>query len=335
MIDQGVLYFPSKPAIIASGVVAGPIEKQSVFASDFDMLYDDERADEDTNEKGHQQMVEQACQIILQKAKIKKQDVDFLLSGDLVNQMTPSNFVAAALGVPYIGLFSACATSVSGVIIASLLTELGGSRYALVGAASQHNSIERQFRYPVEYGSQKPGTAQWTVTAAGYALIAKGQMNCPVIEAATIGKVIDLQQTDPFHMGAAMAPAASDTITRHLKGRGQKLKDYDLVMTGDLGKVGLSILKEMLTKTGMAEQDVKKIRDAGAEYYGDDEAFLAGASGAGCSASVFFSYVLKQLNEKKVERVLAIATGALLSPLTVQQNESIPCTAHAIEITMK
>ena len=334
-MDQGVLYFPSKPAIIASGVVAGPVEKQSVFAADFDMLYDDERADEDTNEKGHQQMAEQACQIALQKAKIKKQDVDFLMSGDLVNQMTPSNFVAATLGAPYIGLFSACATAVSGVIIASLLTELGGSRYALAGAASQHNSIERQFRYPVEYGGQKPGTAQWTVTAAGYVLIAKGQMNSAAIEAATIGKVIDLQQTDPFHMGAAMAPAACDTITRHLKGRGQKLKDYDLVMTGDLGKVGLSILKEMLIKEGMSKQDVMKIRDGGAEYYGDDEAFLAGASGAGCSASVFFSYILKQLHDKKIERVLAVATGALLSPLTVQQNESIPCTAHAIEISMK
>ncbi|WP_102694371.1 stage V sporulation protein AD [Rummeliibacillus pycnus] len=334
-MDQGVLYFPSKPAIIASGVVAGPVEKQSVFAKDFDMLYDNERADEDTNEKGHQTMAEQACQIALQKAKINKQDVDFLMSGDLVNQMTPSNFVAATLGIPYIGLFSACATSVSGAIIASLLTELGGSRYALAGAASQHNSIERQFRYPVEYGGQKPGTAQWTVTAAGYVLIAKGQINTPAIEAATVGKVIDLQQTDPFHMGAAMAPAACDTITRHLKGRGQTLKDYDLVMTGDLGKVGLSILKEMLMKEGMVKQEVQQIRDAGAEFYGDDDGFLAGASGAGCSASVFFSYILKQLNDKKIERVLAVATGALLSPLTVQQNESIPCTAHAIEISMK
>ncbi|WP_312753888.1 stage V sporulation protein AD [Rummeliibacillus suwonensis] len=334
-MDQGVIYFPSKPAIIASGVVAGPVEKKSVFAKDFDKLYDDERAEEDSNEKGHQTMAEQACQIALQKAKIKQNDVDFLMSGDLVNQMTPSNFAAATLQIPYIGLFSACATAVSSVIIASLLTELGGSRYALAGAGSQHNSVERQFRYPVEYGGQKPGTAQWTVTAAGYVLIAKGQMNSPVVEAATVGKVIDLQQTDPFHMGAAMAPAACDTITRHLKGRGQKLSDYDLIMTGDLGKIGLPILKEMLIKEGMAKQDVQKIRDAGAEYYGDDESFLAGASGAGCSASVFFSYILKQLNEKKMERVLAIATGALLSPLTVQQNESIPCTAHAVEISMK
>ncbi|MGX9133439.1 stage V sporulation protein AD [Rummeliibacillus sp. JY-2-4R] len=334
-MDQGVIYFPSKPALLASGVVAGPVEKQSVFATDFDKLFDSERADEDTNEKGHQTMTEQACQIALDKAKVKKQDVDFIMSGDLVNQMTPSNFAAATIGAPYIGLFSACATAVSSVIIASLLTELGASRFALAGAASQHNSIERQFRYPVEYGSQKPGTAQWTVTAAGYVLVAKGQINTPAIEAATIGKVIDLQQTDPFHMGAAMAPAACDTISSHLKGRGQKLKDYDLIMTGDLGKVGLSILKEMLIKEGMAEEDVMKIRDGGAEYYGDDDGFLAGASGAGCSASVFFSYILKQLNDKKVERVLAIATGALLSPLTVQQNESIPCTAHAIEITMK
>ncbi len=334
-MDQGVIYFPSKPSIIASGVVGGPLEKKSVFAADFDLLLDDERAEEKSNEKGHKQMALQACQIALEKANIKERDVDFLMSGDLVNQMTPSNFLASTLGIPYFGLYSACATSISGAIVAALLTELGASKYALAGAASQHNSIERQFRYPVEYGGQKPGTAQWTVTAAGYALIAKGQMNSPVIEAATVGKSIDLQQTDPFHMGAAMAPAACDTITRHLKGRGQTLSDYDLIITGDLAKVGLPILQECLIKEGMAQQDVMKIRDAGAEFYGDDQTFLAGASGAGCSASVFFSTILKGLNEKKYERVLAVATGALLSPLTVQQNESIPCTAHAIEISMK
>lgn len=280
-------------------------------------------------------MIQEACQILLKKANLNNLDIDFFLAGDLVNQMTPTNIAAREIAAAFIGLFSACATSVSSVIIASLLTELGASKYAIAGASSQHNATERQFRYPIYYGAQKPATAQWTVTAAGFTLIGKHNPKKPSIIAATVGRVIDYGQKDPFHMGAAMAPAAYDTITKHLEKRKQKIQDYDVIMTGDLGKIGLKILKKMFAETGASEKDCNIFRDAGAEFYGDDEAFLAGASGAGCSASVYFSYIVQQLKSGRFKRVLLVATGSLLSPLSFQQGETIPCTAHAIEVAME
>lgn len=330
-----VILFQSKPSIIACGAVAGPLERQSVFKSYFDSIVEDERWNQTTNEQGHSKMISEACDIVIKKANIKNLDVDFFLSGDLVNQMTPTNFAARELACSFIGLFSACATSVSSVIVASLLTDLGASQFAIAGASSQHNAIERQFRYPINYGAQKPATSQWTVTAAGYALIGKHKPEHPSVVAGTIGKVVDYGEVNPFHMGGAMAPAAFDTITSHLKKRKQKISDYDLIMTGDLGKIGLKILKAMLAQSGVKQDELQLLRDAGAEFYGEDESFQAGASGAGCSASVFFSYIEQQLKTGRFNRVLLVATGALLSPLSFQQGETIPCTAHAIEITME
>ena len=153
---------------------------------------------------------------------MKSADIDYFMGGDLINQMTPTNFAARDLDIPFIGLFSACATSISSLIVASLLTEVGASKLALAGASSQHNAVERQFRYPIDYGSQKPQTAQWTVTAAGYALVGKHHEEYPSIEAATVGKSVDYGMDDPFHMGAAMAPAAFQTIQSHLAQRNQK-----------------------------------------------------------------------------------------------------------------
>lgn len=279
-------------------------------------------------------LISEACQIILKKSNLNNLDVDYLLGGDLVNQMTPTNFAAQELAISFIGLFSACATSVSSIVIASLLTELGASEFSIAGASSQHNSVERQFRYPVDYGGQKPATAQWTVTAAGFVLVGKHQPKLPYVEAATIGKVIDYGATDPFHMGGAMAPAAFDTIQAHLKKRSQTVQDYDVIMTGDLGKIGLKILIAMFAQSGVKKEDLSRFRDAGAEFYGEDTAFLAGASGAGCSAAVYSGYMMEQFKTGRYKRVLLVATGALLSPLSFQQGESIPCTAHAIEIGM-
>ncbi|BAK17641.1 stage V sporulation protein AD [Solibacillus sp. FSL W7-1472] len=329
-----VIVFKSKPSILSSGVVVGPLEKRSVFQTYFDKISTDERWQKDSNEKGNAMLISEACQIILKKSNLNNLDVDYLLGGDLVNQMTPTNFAARELAISFIGLFSACATSVSSIVIASLLTELGASEFSIAGASSQHNSVERQFRYPVDYGGQKPATAQWTVTAAGFVLVGKHQPKLPYVEAATIGKVIDYGATDPFHMGGAMAPAAFDTIQAHLKKRSQTVQDYDVIMTGDLGKIGLKILIAMFAQSGVKKEDLSRFRDAGAEFYGEDTAFLAGASGAGCSAAVYSGYMMEQFKTGRYKRVLLVATGALLSPLSFQQGESIPCTAHAIEIGM-
>lgn len=332
MVKKGSLVFRSKPSLYSTGVTAGPLEKEkSVFAQQFDKLYDDERCDLPTNEDGHKQLMYDAIMIALSKAKKKTDQVDFLLTGDLVNQMTPSNFTAQALGIPYIGLFSACATSVSSMITAALLTEIQQAKWVMAGSSSHHNAIERQFRYPLEYGSQKGATAQWTATAAGAVLIGNHNSALPSIECATVGKVIDMGMTDPLNMGSAMAPAAMDTLLNHLSAHGKMIDEYDIIMTGDLGSNGFKIFKALVNENNLPH--TKNFRDAGEEFYGQDPSFMAGASGSGCSAAIYFSEVYEKLKKAEYRRVLLIATGALLSPLSFQQGDTIPCIAHAIEIT--
>lgn len=333
MVKNGLLTFPSTPSIVATGVTAGPLEKKSPFQAGFDKTFEDERCGMETNEQGHAKLIEHACMIALSKVDKIPSDVDFLLTGDLVNQMTPSSFFATTVGIPYIGMFSACATSVSSLLLAALLTEAKMSQLAIAGSSSQHNAIERQFRYPIEYGTQKGDTAQWTVTAAGAAAVVPFQKGVPSIERGTIGVAIDMGLTDPLNMGAAMAPAAADTLKRHLQGHGTSASDYDLIMTGDLAKVGFSIFQELVKNQGI--NDTKNFSDAGMNFYGGNPDFMAGASGAGCSAAVYFSEVYQKMMEKEYKKVLLIATGALLSPLSYQQGNTIPCIAHAVELTMK
>ncbi|ARK25580.1 stage V sporulation protein AD [Sporosarcina sp. P37] len=333
MVKQGILTFHSMPSIHATGVTAGPLEKKkSVFAQQFDKTYDDERCDLPTNEDGHQQLMYDAVLIALSKSKKQPDKIDFFLTGDLVNQMTPSNFTAQALAIPYIGLFSACATSVSSIITAALLAEAKQADWIVAGSSSQHNAIERQFRYPIEYGSQKGAASQWTVTAAGAVLVGKHKPGTPVIRCATVGKVVDMGMTDPLNMGSAMAPAASETLMNHLSGHGMTVDDYDTIITGDLGSNGFTIFKALANENGLPH--TKNFRDAGEEFYGKDPSFNAGASGSGCSAAVFFSDVYQKLMTGEYKRVLLLATGALLSPLSFQQGDTIPCIAHAVELTM-
>ncbi|CAM3098122.1 stage V sporulation protein AD [Filibacter tadaridae] len=333
MVARGLLTFKTNPSIASTGVTAGPLEKKSPFVSLFDKMYDEEQSGAGTNEQGHAKMMEDACMIALSKVDSVPEDADFLLIGDLVNQMTPSNFCAATVGIPYMGMFSACATSVSTLITAALLTDSGFSKIAIAGAGSQHNAVERQFRYPIEYGSQKPETSQWTVTAVGVAAVTPNKKGMPSIVCATIGSVVDLGMTDPLNMGAAMAPAAADTLQRHLDGHGTKITDYDCIMTGDLGKTGFELYKTLASNNGI---DVtENFRDAGEEFYGEDPSFFAGASGAGCSSTVYFSEIYAKMLQGEYKRVLLIATGALLSPLSFQQGDTIPCIAHAVELTMK
>lgn len=333
MVKKGLLTFDTKPSLIQTAVTVGPLEEMSPFASAFDQIYTDERAHQKTNEQGHRQMIEDAVQLLLKKEGLTEKDIDCFMIGDLVNQMTPSNFSARNLQIPYIGLFSACATSVSSLLTAALLVEAKMATYTIAGAASQHNAIERQFRYPLEYGIQKGEGAQWTATAAGVALVSNYDQQKPVITRGTIGRVIDMGMTDPMHMGAAMAPAAADTLQRHLTGHQVSPQSYDLIMTGDLGRLGFSIYKQVNEQYGI--QMGRQFQDAGVAFYGGDERFFAGASGAGCSAAAYFSDVYQKLVSGQYKKVLLIATGALLSPLSYQQDETIPCIAHAVELSMK
>lgn len=327
----GTIHFKESPTIASTGVIVGPMEKESPFADSFDEVLQLENEKDETFEQANSRYIEKACNLAVSKGNEQMENMDVLIGGDLINQLSPTNFAARQLAIPFLGVFSACASSMESVILGSLLLESGNATSVLAGASSHHPAVERQFRYPNEYGSQKPGTAQWTVTAAGYALLQKQVKNAPIITHATIGRVVDGGQTNPLHMGAAMAPAARDTIERHLLNTNSRLADYDVIMTGDLGKIGLSILREMFQD----ENSGVILQDAGAQFYGEDTFFNSGASGAGCSAAVFFSYIFKQLKNGVYNRVLLVATGALLSPLTFQQGETIPCIAHAIECRME
>lgn len=323
--------FETKPTIIASAAVGGPYEAKGNLASDFDLLHGDIRLGQDSFEKAEQKLQEQACETAIKKAKMKKEDVQFLFSGDLINQIVPSSFSARTLSIPYLGLYGACSTSMEGLSLASLLIDSKFAKNALVCASSHNAASEKQYRYPTEYGSQKPPTAQWTVTGSGAALVA-AEGEGPRVTASTIGRVIDMGLTDPFNMGAAMAPAAVDTLEAHFRDLDRDPSYYDLIATGDLGRVGHRIAGDLLKKHGFNIPE-EIFTDCGILIYKEDQpVVLAGGSGCGCCAVTTFGHFLNRMRKGELRKILVIATGALLSPMSYQQKESIPCIAHAVSI---
>jgi stage V sporulation protein AD len=325
--------FHNSPVIEASAAVGGPFEAKGKVAKDFDILHDDLWMGQESYEKAHTLLLEEAISTAVKKAGLTRQDMQFMLAGDLINQITPSSFAARTLGIPYFGLFGACSTSMEGLALASFIINYGGAHKVVTGASSHNAAVEKQFRYPTEYGGQKPPTAQWTVTGAGAAVLtdSKEKQGKLVTKSATIGKVIDMGLSDPFNMGGAMAPAAADTIVAHFKDLQVEPSYYDLIVTGDLGKIGQSATVELLQKEGL-KMDTKSFKDCGLMIYQDDQPVQSGGSGAGCSATVLYGHLLNEMKKEKYKRILVVATGALLSPLSFQQKESIPCIAHAVSI---
>ncbi len=322
--------FDNKPIIAATGTVGGPFEANGHLANDFDLLHSDIWLEQDSFEKANRVLLEEACEKAIEKAGIEKEQVQFFLGGDLINQITPTSFAMRTLGVPYFGLFGACSTSMEGLALAAFIVNNNGADYVLTGSVSHNSAVEKQFRYPTEYGGQKPPTAQWTVTGAGAALLKKSGAG-PRVTSATIGRVIDMGLKDPFNMGGAMAPAAVDTIEAHLKERNVDASYYDLIVTGDLGKIGRHTAYDLLQKHGTNISN-DQFKDCGMMIYKDDQPVLSGASGAGCSASVVYGHLINKMNKGEIKRMLVVATGALLSPVSFQQKESIPCIAHAVSI---
>jgi stage V sporulation protein AD len=321
--------------IAATGVSGGPFEANGNLANDFDILHEDLWMGMDSYEKAQRVLLEEAIRTTLAKAKMEKDKIEFLFAGDLINQITPTSFAARTMQIPYFGLFGACSTSMEGLALASFIINYQGAKNVLTGASSHNAATEKQFRYPTEYGGQKPPTAQWTVTGAGIALITENQPGhkLPVTTSATIGKVIDMGLSDPFNMGGAMAPAAADTIMAHFRDLELDPSYYDLIITGDLGRIGHDTAFELLGKSGL-KLERKQFQDCGLLIYKDDQPVQAGASGAGCSATVLYGHLLNQMKKGMYKRILVVATGALLSPLSFQQKESIPCIAHAVAIEM-
>lgn len=330
LIGRSTWVFNNMPTIVSTGVVGGPFEAQGNFMKDFDILHENLWLKQKSFEQAQQVMMEESAQIAVKKANIQKEQVNFFISGDLINQITPTTFAAKTIDVPYFGLFSACATSVESLALAAMIINNNGANYILSGTSSHNAAAERQFRYPTEYGGQKPPTAQWTVTGAGCALVAKSGEG-PVITSATIGKVVDMGLTDPFNMGGAMAPAAANTIIRHLKERNVDPSYYDLIITGDLGRIGREASYDLLKQNGVNIKDTQYV-DCGVEIYKEDQPVQAGGSGSACSAVVTYGHFLKKMMNGKLNRILFVATGSLHSPMSVQQKNTIPCIAHAVSI---
>ncbi|MEK5441618.1 stage V sporulation protein AD [Fredinandcohnia sp. FSL W7-1320] len=330
LIGHRTWIFNKKPVIISTGTVVGPFEAKGKIPQDFDLIHGEIWLNQDSFEKAHQVMLEEACQKAIEKANLQKEQIQFFLGGDLINQITPTSFATRTLGSPYLGLFGACSTSMEGLALSAFLVNYNGAKYILTGASSHNAAVEKQFRYPTEYGGQKPPTAQWTVTGAGVAILSSTGKG-PRVTSATIGRIVDMGLTDPFNMGGAMAPAAVDTIEAHLKERNIDPSYYDLIVTGDLGHIGREVSLDLFKKHGTPIKE-ENYHDCGLIIYREGQPVLAGASGAGCSATVVYGHILNRMKKGELNRVLVVATGALLSPLTFQQNESIPCIAHAVSI---
>ncbi|MBR2568779.1 MAG: stage V sporulation protein AD [Paenibacillus sp.] len=326
--------FKNKPVIISTGTVVGPDEGEGPLADTFDYVHEDLDMQEKSWEKAERKLLEQATQAAVQKSTIQENQINYFVGGDLMNQIISNTFAARKMGLPYIGVFGACSTSMESLAIASLLVDTGNAEYVMAGTCSHNCTAEKQFRYPTEYGSQKPPYAQFTVTGAGAAIVA-ATGDGPRVIAATIGKIMDFGLTDPFNMGAAMAPAAVDTIQAHLADLNRTPSDYDLIVTGDLASVGLPIARDLFKENGLSLEGTV-FNDCGLMVFDlETQAVQAGGSGCGCSAVVTYGHILQRMQKGELKRVMIAATGALLSPLSYQQGESIPCIAHAVTLEME
>lgn len=336
----------NKPKIITTGTVVGPKEGSGPLADYFDIILSDDKNGQDTYEKAESTLISMAINKALEKVNLKNTDIDYIFAGDLLNQLSASTFGIRDLEIPFIGLYGACSTMALSLSMAAMNVDGGFSDYCIASTSSHFSTAERQFRTPLEYGGQKKATSQWTVTASGAAILAiKGSESYPVVTHVTIGKIKDYGIKDANNMGAAMAPAAVDTIKQHLQDTGRNCNYYDVIATGDLGSHGMELTKTMLKEYGY---DISKVYiDCGVEIFKDDngdkdnkdkcgdkcsDGVMCGGSGCGCSASVFCGYLYKSLLNGKFKKILLVSTGALMSPTSTLQGESIPGIAHAVSI---
>ena len=326
---QQTIFFKHSPRLISGHAVVGPKEGEGTFKDYYDEILKEDLFKQKSYEKAERIILGMAVEGAIQKAGLSIQNIDMLLSGDLLNQITASSFAAANLDVAYVGLFGACSTMAESIALGAALVDGGYLNNIACATGSHFSTVERQFRVPLELGSQRPPTSQWTVTGAGCSIISsKGKG--PIITAATFGKVVDYGVCDESNMGAAMAPAAMATIEAHLKDTGTKPDDFDLIVTGDLGKLGSEILIDLLENRGITLGN--NYCDCGQMIFNKNQHVFQGGSGPACSAVVLNSYLLQRIRKEGLKKILFVATGALLSPTSAQQGDSIPGIAHAVLI---
>lgn len=328
----GTIVLPNRPGISASAAIVGRKEGEGPLCAEFDQVVDDDLFGEETWEKAESRFHYTAAETCLQKAGILPSQVDVTLGGDLLNQIMAASTAAGKLATPFLGIYGACSTMAETLCIASMLADGGYVRRALCCTSSHFCSAERQYRFPLEYGNQRPPTAQWTVTGAG-AMLVNTDTPHPLCRAThvTIGRIVDLSVKDATNMGAAMAPAAADTLRRHFMDTGRTCQDYDLIISGDLGAIGHDLLLALMAESGMP-LDAARYVDCGMLIFSPEQDVHAGGSGCGCSAAVLCGRIMRQFQSGELHRVLFMATGALLSPTFNQQGGAIPGIAHAIAL---
>ncbi|MFZ5943445.1 MAG: stage V sporulation protein AD [Bacillota bacterium] len=333
-IGKQTINFSSPSSILSYASIVGPKEGQGPLGTGFDYVLESNLDKEKSWEKAEQKMLEHSLHLALAKANLLPQDLDYFLAGDLLNQIISSSFTARSLGIPYLGLYGACSTLVEGLIIGTILIDGGYGQKVGVGSCSHHDTAERQLRYPTELGVQRTMTAQWTVTGSGSFILGNTSNGADLkITQGIIGKVVDLGQANAMDMGSAMAPAAADTIVRYFEDTGRQPKDFDLIITGDLGNIGRILCQELVLEKGYNISD--NYTDCGVLIYDPKQDTHAGGSGCGCSASVLAGYLLPEMNKGKFRNIFLLATGALLSPTSTQQGETIPGIAHGVIIQGK
>jgi stage V sporulation protein AD len=318
------------PSILSGYSIVGPKEGSGPLKEYFDYILEDDLWGQESWEKAESKMQEFAIRSSIDKAGLSLQNIDYLISGDLLNQIVASGYSARQIGLPYFGLYGACSTMAESLSLGAMLID-GGFADKIVCATSSHfSTAERQFRFPLEYAAQRTFSAQWTVTGAGATVISSYGAG-PYITYITPGKIIDPEIKDVANMGAAMAPAAMDTLINHFQDTGFSPTDYDLIITGDLGIVGKSIVLDMMKKEGYDLTSV--FFDCGVQIFNPKtQDTHAGGSGCACSAVVLNGYILEEMKKGRYKRVLFMSTGALHSTVITQQGESIPGIGHAITI---
>jgi stage V sporulation protein AD len=321
--------FASPPAITSTAAIGGPMEGEGLIGEFLDKILQDNLGEQSSWEKCESYMLEWAISNAVQKTSHTIDDIDYLLAGDLLNQLMAAHFAMRSLGRPFLGLYGACSTMAESLLLGAVLLDGGFGERVVAAASSHHDAAERQYRFPTELGVQRPPVSQWTVTGAGATLLETAG-DGPRVTAGTVGKVVDSGLKDPNAMGPAMAPAAADTLWWHIQDTGRQPAYYDMIYTGDLGSVGKTLLIQLLQEKGV---DISaNYEDCGCMIYRQEQDAHAGASGCASSAVVLCSYLYPLLRSRKLNKILLLGTGSLHSPTSYQQKESLPCIAHAVAI---
>lgn len=331
-VGKQTVVFSDNVYISGHANIAGKKEGEGLMPEYFDYVMKDAEWGEKSWEKTESKMQKYVAEHAIQHSGLSSSDIDCVFAGDLLNQCIAAGFAFRELDVPFFGVYGACSTMAETLALASMMIDGGYAQNALAATSSHFCTAERQYRNPLEYGGQRTPTAQWTVTGAGAVVVSKNVKSDVSVKAVTVGKIVDMGIKDANNMGAAMAPAAYYTIKAHFEDTGLSPEHYDLIVTGDLGTLGKTLVLDMLSDDGL---DIKNnYNDCGCMIFDVNEQDVhSGGSGCGCGAVVLTGYIMDMLHRKKLKNVLFTATGALLSPTSALQGESIPCIAHSVAIS--